>query len=77
MSVRGGALAPSALTVSKCENFDPLKRAEKSVFGPKKPVFLHTHQKIHQKLTVRGGNPYGQSDRKISLFYDSPIKYDI
>ena len=23
----GGGIAPSALTVSKCENFDPIKRA--------------------------------------------------
>ena len=33
------------------------------------------HQKIHKKLTVRGGvNAYGQSDRKISVFYDFPKK---
>ena len=31
------------------------------------------HQKIHKKLTVRGGvNAYGRSDRKISVFYAFP-----
>ena len=31
------------------------------------------HQKIHKKLTVRGGvNACGQSDRKISVFYAFP-----
>ena len=49
-----GGLAPSAPTVSKCENFDPLKRALNSDFGPKTPDSLHTPKKNHDKLIVRG-----------------------
>ena len=36
--------APSALNVSKCENFDPLKRAKNSVLDQKIPVFSFTPQ---------------------------------
>ena len=69
--------ATSSLTVSKCENFDPLKRALNSVFGPKTPVFSYT-KKIHEELTARrerggGGNPYGQPDRKNLHFFTSPL----
>ena len=40
----------------------------------KTPVFFFMHQKNHEKLTVRRRvNPYGQPDRKISVFYDIPI----
>ena len=52
----GGRSAPWALTVSKCENFDP---------------FLHTpKKKKHKKLILKeeGVNPYGQPARKKNVF---------
>ena len=36
----------SALTVSKCENFDPLKRAKNSVLDQKIPVFFTLQTKF-------------------------------
>ena len=48
--------APSALTVGKCETFDPLKRAENSAFGLKKTSVFCTHtEKNHEQLTARRG----------------------
>ena len=63
----------SALTVSKCENFDPLKRAQNSVFVPKTPDFLHT-QENSQKADRKGGGgfPYSQPDRIILDFFTTP-----
>ena len=32
---------------------------------------MHPSEKVTKQLTVRGGvNPYGQPDRKISVFFD-------
>ena len=61
--------APSALTVCKCEHFDPLKRAWTSFFGPKNAFFLHTPKKFTANRKGGGVNAYGQPDCKIYVFF--------
>ena len=46
LTVRGGGSATAALTVSKCENFDPLKGASNSVLGTKNTCFFAHTKKI-------------------------------
>ena len=71
LAVRGGGLAPSALTVSKCENFDPLKNL-KQCFWTKKYIFFGTHQK---NAVSEGGQGEG-STLTVSLAVKYPFFYD-
>ena len=59
----GGGSVSSALTISKYENFDPLKRAENSVFGPEN-YFFCKHQIKSQKTDHKGAWGMGSTPAK-------------
>ena len=59
-----GGSTSSALTISKYGLY----------IGPKKQLFLQTPKKFMESWPKGGGvNPYGQPDRKISVFFRTPF----
>ena len=73
LTVRGGG--PLALTVSNCENFEPLKKDLKQCFWTKKTCFFaHTIKEF--KKAVRKGEGVGGSTLTVSLTVKYPFIYD-